>query len=174
MEKENKKGNRIFIGIMIIAVIIFIGIVTYNQATGVYSDNTKNMVSNSNNTYNNSNSTSNTTATSDYCIETGCTNKRASGSIYCYTHKPNYSSSSNSSSSSSSSGSYSSSSKSFTNKYGTSTTKCHHSGCDRNIASSGDTNCCTTHSKKCGNCKKYIDEDALYCMDCIEKALYNN
>lgn len=61
----------------------------------------------------------------------------------------------------------------FTNKYGTSTTKCHHSGCNKYIASSGDTNCCTTHSRRCGKCHCYIDEDASYCMDCIKKALYN-
>jgi hypothetical protein len=68
----------------------------------------------------------------------------------------------------------SSSTSSFTNKYGSSTTKCAHTGCTRYIASSGDTNCCTVHSNKCGNCGKYIDEDAMYCMDCIEKALNKN
>ena len=56
---------------------------------------------------------------------------------------------------------------SFTNKYGTPTTKCVHPGCNNYIADSGDTNCCTTHSAKCLNCGKYIDEDAMYCMDCI-------
>ncbi len=65
----------------------------------------------------------------------------------------------------------SSSSSSFTNKYGTSTTKCAHPGCDNYIASSGDTNCCTVHSNRCLNCGKYIDEDAVYCMSCLEKAL---
>ena len=74
------------------------------------------------------------------------------------------------SNSSSSSSSYSSSS-SFTNNFGTPTTKCNHSGCTRYIASSGDTNCCTVHSNRCGTCGKYIDEDASYCMDCIRKAL---
>ena len=64
----------------------------------------------------------------------------------------------------------SSSSSSFTNAYGTATTKCAHPGCNNPIASSGDTNCCTTHSKKCLECGKYIDEDATYCMSCIEKA----
>lgn len=59
----------------------------------------------------------------------------------------------------------------FTNKYGTATTKCNHVGCNNYIASSGDTNCCTTHSKKCGECGKYIDEDALYCIDCLLGAL---
>ena len=58
-------------------------------------------------------------------------------------------------------------SKSFTNKYGTPTTKCAVSGCDNYIASSGDTNCCATHSNRCGNCNKYIDGDAMYCIDCL-------
>ena len=61
---------------------------------------------------------------------------------------------------------------SFTNKYGTSTTKCAHPGCSNYIASSGDTNCCTLHSNRCGTCGKYIDEDAMYCLDCIADALY--
>ena len=60
---------------------------------------------------------------------------------------------------------------SFTNKYGTSTTKCAHSGCYLHIASSGDTNCCVQHSRRCLECNCYIDEDAMYCMDCIESAL---
>ena len=59
---------------------------------------------------------------------------------------------------------------SFTNKYGTPTTKCAHSGCNNYIASSGDTNCCTIHSNKCLKCGKYIDEDAMYCMDCLKKS----
>ena len=58
----------------------------------------------------------------------------------------------------------------FTNKYGTQTTKCAHSGCNNYIASSGDTNCCVVHSNKCLDCGKYIDEDAMYCMDCLTKA----
>lgn len=58
----------------------------------------------------------------------------------------------------------------FTNKYGTATTKCAHSGCNNYIARSGDTNCCTTHSNKCLDCKKYIDEDAYYCVSCIAEA----
>ncbi len=60
---------------------------------------------------------------------------------------------------------------SFTNKYGTSTTKCAHSGCSNYIASSGDTNCCTQHSNRCLECNGYIDEDALYCVDCIKNAV---
>lgn len=74
-------------------------------------------------------------------------------------------------SSSSSSSSSKSSSSSFTNKYGTATTICAHSGCNNYIASSGDTNCCTTHSNKCLNCNKYIDEDALYCMSCLSNSI---
>lgn len=59
------------------------------------------------------------------------------------------------------------SSTAFTNKTGTSTTKCAHSGCNNYIASSGDTYYCTTHSKRCGVCGCYIDEDALFCPTCI-------
>lgn len=62
------------------------------------------------------------------------------------------------------------SSGAFTNKYGTPTTKCAHSGCNNYIASSGDTNCCAVHSNNCLECGKYIDEDAMYCMDCLNKA----
>lgn len=69
-----------------------------------------------------------------------------------------------------SSSSYKSSS-SFSNAYGTSKTKCAHAGCNNYIASSGDTNCCTIHSRKCLNCKKYIDEDALYCIKCLSVAV---
>lgn len=62
-------------------------------------------------------------------------------------------------------------SASFTNKYGTATTKCAHSGCSNNIASSGDTNCCIQHSNRCLECNGYIDEDALHCVDCIKNAV---
>lgn len=65
----------------------------------------------------------------------------------------------------------SASTKPFTNKYGTSTTICAHTGCTNYIASSGDTNCCTTHSHKCANCGCYIDEDALFCLSCIANSL---
>ena len=63
-----------------------------------------------------------------------------------------------------------SNSASFTNKYGTPTTKCAHPGCNNYIAPSGDTNCCTSHSNRCADCGKYIDEDAMYCIDCLTKA----
>ena len=70
-----------------------------------------------------------------------------------------------------SSSSYKSSGSSFTNDYGTSTTKCAHAGCNKYIAKSGDTNCCATHSNNCYSCGCYIDEDAMFCMDCLEDAL---
>lgn len=60
----------------------------------------------------------------------------------------------------------------FTNKYGTPTTKCAHPGCSNKIASSGNTNCCTKHSNRCGSCGIYIDEDALFCIACLTRALY--
>ena len=59
---------------------------------------------------------------------------------------------------------------SFSNAYGSPTTKCAHPGCNNPVASSGDTNCCTVHSNRCADCGKYIDEDAMYCMDCLYKA----
>lgn len=59
---------------------------------------------------------------------------------------------------------------SFTNKYGTPSTKCHHAGCNNYIASSGDTNCCIQHSNRCLECGCYIDEDAMFCIDCLRKA----
>lgn len=88
-----------------------------------------------------------------------------------------YNSYSSNSKASGSSGSYSSGSSgnssysSFTNKYGTPTTKCAHSGCTNYIESSGDTNCCTQHSNRCYECHKYIDGDAMWCIDCLKKAL---
>lgn len=100
-----------------------------------------------------SSSTTSSSASSDNSSTSTSTSKPSSSNSY----------------SSSSSGS-SSSSSSFTNKYGTATTKCAHSGCSNYIASSGDTNCCTTHSNKCLECKKYIDEDAMYCMSCLSNA----
>ena len=58
----------------------------------------------------------------------------------------------------------------FTNGYGTPTTKCAHPGCNEYIAPSGNTNCCINHSNRCLECGQYCDEDAMYCLDCIEKA----
>lgn len=62
-------------------------------------------------------------------------------------------------------------SESFTNKFGDVNTKCVVSGCSNTIAKSGDTNCCESHSNRCGNCNCYIDGDAAFCMSCIENAL---
>ena len=93
------------------------------------------------------------------------TNKDTSSSYYATNSKKDYSYS------------YKSNQSSFTNLYGTPTTICAHPGCTNYIASSGDTNCCTVHSRKCLECKKYIDEDALYCISCLSKAAnqaYNN
>ena len=67
-----------------------------------------------------------------------------------------------------------SSNSSFTNKYGTRTTKCVVSGCSNYIATSGDTNCCVSHSNKCGECYCYIDGDAMFCMSCISSAIGGN
>lgn len=58
----------------------------------------------------------------------------------------------------------------FTNKFGTPTTKCAHTGCYNYIANSGDTNCCEEHSNRCIDCNKYIDEDAYWCVSCIAAA----
>ena len=66
------------------------------------------------------------------------------------------------------------STSSFTNKYGTPTTKCAHPGCNNYIASTGDTNCCTVHSNRCLECGKYIDEDAFYCMSCLTNGVKNS
>lgn len=62
----------------------------------------------------------------------------------------------------------------FTNDYGTPTTVCAHKGCSRYIATSGDTNCCIAHSQSCLNCGCYIDEDAMYCMDCLSESVENS
>lgn len=66
--------------------------------------------------------------------------------------------------------SYSFNNSSFRNKYGTATTKCAHSGCSNYIAASGDTNCCVTHSNLCTDCNCYIDEDAAWCVSCLQNA----
>lgn len=59
----------------------------------------------------------------------------------------------------------------FTNQYGTVDTICAYPGCSRNIASTGDTNCCIDHSNKCLNCSCYIDSDAMYCMACLSGSI---
>ena len=99
------------------------------------------------------------------------TSSRTQGTTGAWGSSRASSSSSASSRPVSSSSSYSSRSTAFTNRFGTPTTICNHTGCNNYIASSGDTNCCTTHSKKCAECGCYVDEDALWCMSCIEKAI---
>lgn len=56
-------------------------------------------------------------------------------------------------------------------KVDTTSTKCLHSGCSNLAASTGDSFYCTEHSKRCLECKCYIDEDAMYCLNCIVEAL---
>ena len=62
-------------------------------------------------------------------------------------------------------------SSSFSNKYGTATTRCVKDGCDNYIAPSGDTNSCILHSNNCLNCGCYIDGDAMYCMSCLSGSI---
>ena len=107
------------------------------------------------------------------CSFVGCGNNSSSKTTTSSNLSSNSSSTTTSQSSSSSSSSSTSKSSTFTNKYGTSTTKCVKSGCDNYIASSGDTNCCTKHSNNCLNCNCYIDGDAMYCMSCLSSSSSN-
>lgn len=61
----------------------------------------------------------------------------------------------------------------FTNKHDgvTENSYCSYPGCPQKVAPSGDTCYCKFHSEKCLECGCYIDADAIYCMDCILKAL---
>lgn len=49
--------------------------------------------------------------------------------------------------------------------------QCEHPGCTNQAAETGDSHYCEEHSNKCLECNKFIDEDALYCINCIFKAL---
>jgi len=53
----------------------------------------------------------------------------------------------------------------------TSPNQCLHSGCSNMAASTGDSFFCEKHSNRCLECNKYIDEDALLCLNCIVEAL---
>lgn len=56
-------------------------------------------------------------------------------------------------------------------KVDTTPSKCLHSGCTNNAASTGDSYYCTEHSSRCLECNCYIDEDAMFCLNCIVEAL---
>lgn len=62
---------------------------------------------------------------------------------------------------------------SFTNLYGTATTQCNYSECGNPIAPCGNTNCCIAHSSKCLSCGTFIDNDAMFCLSCIEEKVGN-
>lgn len=49
--------------------------------------------------------------------------------------------------------------------------QCLHSGCGNLAVTTGDSRYCDVHSNKCGECGYYIDEDAMFCLNCIVKAL---
>lgn len=156
-ENKNSNGNKMFIGIIIGAIIVmFFGILINNQPAKEIKSNVDNT---SSNTYN---GTSNyTTQTSEYCSKAGCTNKRASGSVYCYTHKSSSSSSSSSSSNSSS---------------GTSSKRCAATPCP-NDAVAGSSYC-SIHkkgkTKKCAKCSKAIWDDETFCDDCLYGSVINS
>ena len=59
-------------------------------------------------------------------------------------------------------------------KIDTSPEQCLHSGCSNMAASTGDSFYCEKHSNRCLECNKYIDEDALFCLNCIVEALKKN
>lgn len=52
--------------------------------------------------------------------------------------------------------------------------KCLHDGCLEMAVEIGDSRYCKNHSNKCFICNKYIDEDALMCLNCIVEALKDN
>lgn len=49
--------------------------------------------------------------------------------------------------------------------------QCLHSGCTNKAVTTGDSIYCESHSNKCTECGKYIDEDAIFCLNCIVEAL---
>lgn len=154
MKKSNK--SKIIAPLLFISVILVVGIYIAVQPTQAEKRTSNNKITSS--VSNSSSSDSNSKSSNS--SKNSSSNSKSSSS----------SNSLNSSSSSSNKNSSTSNNSSFTNKFGTSTTKCAHSGCNNYIASSGDTNCCTIHSKKCKNCGCYIDEDAMYCITCLTKS----
>ena len=87
------------------------------------------------------------------CIKAGCDNKQASGSSYCYLHKPYTGSSTSHSSSSHSSSSYSSSS--YSNKSSGSTSKSSTSSSGSSSSYNSKSNS-TNNSSYSGGTKKSI------------------
>lgn len=81
------------------------------------------------------------------CIKTGCDNKQASGSSYCYLHKPYTGSSSSHSSSSYSNNSSSSTSKGSTSTSGTNSSYSNKSSTTNNSSYSSGTKKSTTTKK---------------------------
>lgn len=59
----------------------------------------------------------------------------------------------------------------YDNAFGSFGDNCAVSGCNNNVVTSGDSNCCSVHSSTCHNCGCYVDRDAVYCMRCIRNAL---
>lgn len=51
--------------------------------------------------------------------------------------------------------------------------QCQYIGCKKMAASTGDTNYCESHSAKCLECGCYINDDAMYCLNCLMNALRN-
>ncbi len=53
----------------------------------------------------------------------------------------------------------------------TSPQQCLHDGCSKKAVTTGDSFYCENHSNKCLVCGCYIDEDAMFCLNCIVEAL---
>lgn len=49
--------------------------------------------------------------------------------------------------------------------------QCRHNGCSKKAVTSGDSRYCEEHSNECMGCGEYIDEDAMFCLNCIVDAL---
>lgn len=56
--------------------------------------------------------------------------------------------------------------KPFSNKSASPGAICADSNCSKEVARSGDTNFCNSHSSKCLGCGCYVDTYATYCRDC--------
>lgn len=56
-------------------------------------------------------------------------------------------------------------------KINTTPKQCLHSDCNKMAVDSGDSRYCEVHSNMCAICGCYIDEDAMFCLNCIVEAL---